>query len=143
MFHIHFLNVAKCTLHKKWSFPLRISSRIRRKIRISSHLLNNSLIENFIFCALVLAYFWPMFLFHFPWKHQKTIGVFRWGKMETLTVDGLKKPAGDFHNIFEALESSSLYSEPCQTSKTELFAKIVKGWRPLSIFSQSFILDVW
>ena len=33
------------TLHKKWCFPLRIS------LRIWSHLLEKSLMENFIFCA--------------------------------------------------------------------------------------------
>ena len=25
----------------------------------------------------------------------------------------------------------------------ELFAKIVYGWKPLTIFAESFILDVW
>ena len=45
------------TLHKKWSFPLRISSvnkcdQICRKLRIWSHLLKKSLMENFIFGAL-------------------------------------------------------------------------------------------
>ena len=33
------------TLHKKWSFPLR-------NLRIWSHLLKKSLMENFIFCAV-------------------------------------------------------------------------------------------
>ena len=37
----------KQTLHKNWSFPLRISS-----VKVSwSHLLKKSLMENFIFCA--------------------------------------------------------------------------------------------
>ena len=35
------------------------------------------------------------------------------------------------------------YSEHCQTSKMELFAKIVNSWKPLSIFAKSSILDVW
>ena len=34
-------------------------------------------------------------------------------------------------------------SEPCQTPKMELFAKIVDGWHPLNIFTKSSILDVW
>ena len=47
------------SLHKKWSFPLRISSVKRddicRKLRIWSHLLMKSLMENFIF---VQWFFW-------------------------------------------------------------------------------------
>ena len=35
------------------------------------------------------------------------------------------------------------YSEPCQTSKMEFFAKLVKGFKPLTIFVKSSILDVW
>ena len=34
------------------------------------------------------------------------------------------------------------YSEPCQTSKMELFAKIVNG-KLLTPFAKGFILDVW
>ena len=33
------------------------------------------------------------------------------------------------------------YSEPCQTSKTELLAKIVNAWKPLIIFVKNSILD--
>ena len=46
------------SLHKKWSFPLRMSSvnhQIRRFLRIWSHLLNKPLMENFIFCAVFAA----------------------------------------------------------------------------------------
>ena len=41
------------------------------------------------------------------------------------------------------MTASGEYSEPSQTSKMELFAKIVGGFQPLSIFSRSFILDAW
>ena len=34
------------------------------------------------------------------------------------------------------------YSEPCQTSKMELFAKIVNGFSYLNIFAKSSISDV-
>ena len=34
------------------------------------------------------------------------------------------------------------YSEPTGTSKMELFAKIVKGWKPLLFFAKNCILDV-
>ena len=30
-----------------------------------------------------------------------------------------------------------VYSEPCQTSKMEYFAKVVKGWNPLTTFSKT------
>ena len=33
--------------------------------------------------------------------------------------------------------------ESCQTSKTELFAKIVRNEKPFNIFVKTFILDVW
>ena len=35
------------------------------------------------------------------------------------------------------------YSEPCQTSKMERFAKIVNGKKPLTIFAERSVLDVW
>ena len=35
------------------------------------------------------------------------------------------------------------YSEPCQTSKMDLFAKIFDEWKQLTIFEKSSILDVW
>ena len=38
---------------------------------------------------------------------------------------------------------SEAYVEPYQTSKMKLFAKMVKGFQPLTIFTKSFILDVW
>ena len=38
---------------------------------------------------------------------------------------------------------SEAYSEPCQTSKMELFAKIVNGQKPFTIFVKHFIWGVW
>ena len=35
------------------------------------------------------------------------------------------------------------YSEPCQTSKIERFAKIVNVFQPLTTFAKRTILDVW
>ena len=35
-----------------------------------------------------------------------------------------------------------MHSEHCQTSKTKLFAKIIKGRRLLIVFTKNFILDV-
>ena len=35
------------------------------------------------------------------------------------------------------------YSEPCQTFKMELLAKLVKNWKLLSFLTKSVILDVW
>ena len=54
----HFMNEnQKYSLHKKWSFPLRISSvnfEICRKLWIWSHLLRKSLMEDFIFWAMII-----------------------------------------------------------------------------------------
>ena len=43
---------------------------------------------------------------------------------------------------FKGLKDWNIYSEPCQTSKLELFAKIVNGVQPLTIFAKIFIIDV-
>ena len=37
----------------------------------------------------------------------------------------------------------SAYLEPYQIYQMELFVKIVKGWKPLTIFSKSFILGIY
>ena len=41
------------------------------------------------------------------------------------------------------LELLVLFSEPGQTSKTELFVKIVNSIKLLTIFTKSFNLDTW
>ena len=49
------LDINICSLHKKWSFPLRISSvNVTESafLRICAHLLKKSLIKNFIFSAV-------------------------------------------------------------------------------------------
>ena len=52
----HITTFPVSTLHKKWSFPLRISSvnvtNFFSFLRIWSHLMKKSLMENFIFCAV-------------------------------------------------------------------------------------------
>ena len=45
-------------------------------------------------------------------------------------------------NVFLSC-SAQTYSEPCQTSKTVLFAKLVSKWKPLTIFAKRSILDIW
>ena len=39
--------------------------------------------------------------------------------------------------------SSEAYSEPCQTSKMEVFAKIVNSFSFFTIFAKFSILDIW
>ena len=51
-------------------------------------------------------------------------------------------------NIWDGTFSASLLglqgnSESCQTSKMEVFAKIVKNKKPFTIFVKTSILDVW
>ena len=43
----------------------------------------------------------------------------------------------------KSLLGSEANSESCQTSKTELFAKIVKNEKPITYFVKTSILDVW
>ena len=54
------------------------------------------------------------------------------------TYPMLTPPLSSWDNI----KISETFSEPSQTSKTELFAKIINNWKPLTIFTKSSILDV-
>ena len=60
--------VGTCLLHNKWSFPLRIffskCDQIRRKVRIFSHLLKKSLMENLIFCAVIVIFLLLLLVFY-------------------------------------------------------------------------------
>ena len=40
-------------------------------------------------------------------------------------------------------KKSEVFSESSQSSKMELFATIVNGWKPLTILAKSSILEVW
>ena len=44
-------------------------------------------------------------------------------------------------SLNQYLPPAEAYSVPCQTSKTELFAKIVKRLSAINYFCKSFILD--
>ena len=48
-----------------------------------------------------------------------------------------------FLYIKKKKKNSEVYSEPCETSKMELFAKIVKGFHSLTILTKRSILDTW
>ena len=51
----------------------------------------------------------------------------------------------NFMHISEYVEfeaNTEIYSEPCQTSKTKHFVKIVNGFQPLNVFVKCPILDV-
>ena len=43
-----------------------------------------------------------------------------------------------FNHIFNA----EAYLELCQTSKMKLFAEVVDSWKPVTISTKSFILDI-
>ena len=75
----HFLKMSHCapSLHKKWSFPSRISSVNVTKSTIWSHLLNKPLIENFIFCAVPISS-WSLFKKKAPQLNEK------WNILRTL-----------------------------------------------------------
>ena len=40
-------------------------------------------------------------------------------------------------------KESEVYSQPCETSKMERFAKIVHGWKQLTVLAKCAIIDVW
>ena len=46
------------------------------------------------------------------------------------------------NDVIITLHITEAYSEPCQTSKMDVFVKTVQGFQLLTIFAKSFILDV-
>ena len=61
-FYLAMRKIAKISLHKKWSFPLRISSVIATKSVVS-------FMENSIFCAVsVWSFWWKKFFLFFVRK---------------------------------------------------------------------------
>ena len=63
-----------------------------------------------------------------------------------ITVKYFKDPENkitekDFGRVHICLRKA--YLKPCQTSEIKLFAKIVNGFHPLTIFAKSSIFDVW
>ena len=54
----HDVWLATLTLHKKWSFRLKISkvNMSKSALRICSHLLRRNSMENLIFCAVIFTY---------------------------------------------------------------------------------------
>ena len=52
---------------------------------------------------------------------------------------------GPFDQVSKPLTwmDGEAYSEPSQLSTMKLYANIVHGWKPLTIFAKSSILDVW
>ena len=72
----HFARLGKATVHKK-KFSIKDffskSDQIRRKLRIWSHLPRKSLMENFIFCA-VLSEITSSMLLNFSYKNVRIFG---------------------------------------------------------------------
>ena len=109
-------------LHKQWSFPLRIWS----------HLLNKSLMQNFIFCALILV-FWNLPLFFSNYRRTRE-GIEQKGN--TRAIAKLK---------------AKLFSSNFQPSKTKSYSKpVTVFWIKISssplyrssqaLFSRIFII---
>ena len=61
------------------------------------------------------------------------------------TLHCILMTSSTFHGFFIefGLVRTEAYSEPCQTFKTFFFAKIVKSFQSLSIFTKSSILEVF
>ena len=45
-------------------------------------------------------------------------------------------------SVYFCWQNAKAFSEHCQTSKMDLFVKIVNGWKQLAIFAKSSIIDV-
>ena len=66
---------------------------------------------------------------------------------QTLIKNSWRKKMGPkfFNCTFQYLEKwrRAFSKQTSQTTKMDLLAKIVNGWKPLTIFAKPFILDVW
>ena len=65
---------------------------------------------------------------------------------EDKTGRSVQKCINQTKNIIKcqmSIENSEAYLEPCQTSKTDIFAKIINGFQSLTIFAKSSITDIW
>ena len=58
-------------------------------------------------------------------------------------VTVLKKMANDYSILVQCRPEGELYSDPCQTSRIEVFAKIVYSLKLSTVFVKSSNLDVW
>ena len=61
--------------------------------------------------------------------------------IQTLTDVVVQRPSFSYDWLWTIL--SEAYSELCQTFKMGRIANVAVIWNPLSIFTKSFILDVW
>ena len=101
--------IVRYNVAKKWNFPLRIFSVNGNFLRICSHLLKKSLMENFFFCAMryvriyinttevsfkavakLLTYFMPLVLFYTPWTKSENEGFSSraeaWNGLSSVTI---------------------------------------------------------
>ena len=67
---------------------------------------------------------------------------------EQVTAGLVCKLSGGLHIIFRETKKKKTiarqaYSEPSRTSEMEIFSKMVNCWKPLTVFEESAILDVW
>ena len=125
----------QCSLHKKcpylelfWSAFSGIRSECRKIRSISQYSIrmreNRTRItpNTDTFYAVVVV--WDLSSFSDQWIKQLTIAKF--------SEDFNQSPLWKW-NSWRDLRTTDTYSEPCQTSKTDFFAKIVNGWRWLWI----------
>ena len=87
---LKFMTSSCVLLHKKWSYPLRISSVNVTKsasLQIWSHLLKKSLMENFIFCAV-------------SFRRNVVLSNGRWNLQQCLTLCFLFHPNSLSWNTF-------------------------------------------
>ena len=82
---ITFLSISPRPLHKKWSFPLRISSVNVTKSAVSCRLghicWKNSSWKTSFFVQWALTHFISMLHFYISWKHLKNVNFFFLGGM--------------------------------------------------------------
>ena len=107
------------TWYAFWNISMILANVWPRNVR-----LKNWRISSFRFRSIILVFGWHFFLF-FP---SRRLSVAIWFKHETyLTLEA----------------SSEAYSEQCQTSKMEVFAKIVNGFSLFTVLCKKLHLRCW
>ena len=129
-------------------------NQMRSFLRIWSYLLKKSLMENFIFdevkevCLGYCQTSVMKFIAKIVYDFQLIIVFVR--KFHQNVWHGPQYVSDVVTRSQNALSSENIssqclteaYSEPCQISKMERYAKIVNGKQPLTILAKCFILDV-
>ena len=104
-----------------------------------------SFVPRAVFWGATLIRGWRLFWSESQWRGAYFKAALASGKM----VSKCEFVWDNYIHTMQLIEKLKLgkrsepYFQSCNASNMELFAKIVDGWKLLTIFEKSFILDIW